>query len=694
MFRDMRLQPDFWRKCRVGFRWCRITVLSVVLVLVCAFVWFNRIGLPDFLKTRFVQALHSRGIELEFSRMRLRVVRGLVADNVRIGDAKTPGGPTLSIRELQLRVDFRALLHRQLQIKGLILHQGRLVWQRSPTNVLVLDNIQTDLRFQTDDTWSLGHFQADFAGVKLAMAGEIAHTSEIRDWEIFHGQKPTDHKTLLEQLQKISDTLGQIHYENAPQLILTANGDARDLHSFTVRLVVAQARTQLELEGAEDGVAKNYLWRIRGAIEPEIIRPFLTSSNAVRGLDHFTFTEPLFLDLDVHGRLHDYTSLDATGHVALTNFTIRAQPMDSVASELSYTDRVLEFFHPQLWRENGTQMMTADTVALNFSNRLIYITNGFGTADPEAIARAIGPKTWRIIEPYRFLQPATARVNGCVSMRDVNTLHDVDDADLRFDILRPAPFRWEKFRTPGIQGTIHWLGETLILTNVTASFYGGRGNGHAFFDFRPKHPGADYQFMVDVTNADLHALATDLSSATNHLEGAFSGKITVTYADTRDWQTWDGFGHASVRDGLLWDIPIFGILSPVLNTVSPGLGNSRATDASARFTITNGVIFTDSLQISSLMTRLDYAGAADFQQNVNARVTAQLLHNTWVVGPIISKVLWPVSKLFEYQITGTLKNPKTTPVYVVSKYLLMPLHPIRSFEEMFPAGPTNAPAGK
>ena len=199
--------------------------------------------------------------------------------------------------------------------------------------------------------------------------------------------------------------------------------------------------------------------------------------------------------------------------------------------------------------------------------------------------------------------------------------------------------------------------------------------------------------MVDVTNVDLHALAVDLSSPTNHLEGVLAGEVTVTHADTRDWQTWDGFGHVDLRDGLLWDIPIFGILSPVLNTVSPGLGNSRATDASARFTITNGVIFTDSLEIKSLMARLDYAGAADLQQNVNARVTAQLLHNTWVVGPLISTMLWPVSKLFEYQITGTLENPKTTPVYFVSKYLLMPLHPIRSFQEMFPAGPTNAPAG-
>jgi hypothetical protein len=135
---------------------------------------------------------------------------------------------------------------------------------------------------------------------------------------------------------------------------------------------------------------------------------------------------------------------------------------------------------------------------------------------------------------------------------------------------------------------------------------------------------------------------------------------------------------------LLRDIPVFGVLSPVLNTVSPGLGNWRATEASTRFTITNGVINSDSLEIRSTMMRLQYAGTLDLRENVNALATAQLLRDTWVVGPLVSTALWPVSKLFEFHVTGTLKNPKSDPVYV-PKFLLMPLHPIRSLEEMFPA---------
>ena len=170
----------------------------------------------------------------------------------------------------------------------------------------------------------------------------------------------------------------------------------------------------------------------------------------------------------------------------------------------------------------------------------------------------------------------------------------------------------------------------------------------------------------------------------------------MTRADTRDWRTLDGFGQARLRNGLIWDISLFSLLSPVLNAVSPGLGNSRATDATAAFAITNGVIYSNPLEINTAMTRVQYSGTVDLRGNVNARVTAQLLHNLWMVGPIISTIFTPVTKVFEYKVTGTLQNPKYDPVYV-PKLLLLPLHPIRTLEELIPGGdsffgPTNAPA--
>ena len=70
--------------------------------------------------------------------------------------------------------------------------------------------------------------------------------------------------------------------------------------------------------------------------------------------------------------------------------------------------------------------------------------------------------------------------------------------------------------------------------------------------------------------------------------------------------------------------------------------------------------------------RLQYRGTLDFEGRVNARVEAGLLRDMWLLGPIVSTVLWPVTKLFEYKVTGTLDDPKAEPVYLIPKVMLLP----------------------
>jgi hypothetical protein len=459
-------------------------------------------------------------------------------------------------------------------------------------------------------------------------------------------------------------------------------------------LSLTQAKTRLAISGYEDDVTKKYRWHIRGQLDPESARPFLTTSNAVRGFEIVQLSGPLALDVNLIGRLHDYGSIAVDGNLAVTNFTVRGEHFGDVTAAVNYTNRVLEILQPLM--HTGAQMATADSVTLNFDRRLILFTNGFSTADPGTVTRAIGPKTARTVEPYHFFSPPTVRANGQIPLGDLHEGRETSPPDMKFEILKGAPFQWRRLNTPNIAGTILWRGQTLVVTNMTAAFYGGRAAGSAYFDFRVPHEGADFNFAVDVTNVNLHSLAVDLSMTTNHLEGTLAGQLVVTNASTMSLQTWNGYGHAKLHDGLLWDIPIVSILSPMLDAIAPGLGNSRATEASAKFGITNGVGFTDSLEIRSTMTRLEYVGTIDLQENVNAHVTAHLLRDTPLVGSLFSTVLWPVSKLFEYHVTGPLNNPKSEPIYVLPKLLLFPLHPIRTIEDMIPSGGsvTNLPPGK
>ena len=158
----------------------------------------------------------------------------------------------------------------------------------------------------------------------------------------------------------------------------------------------------------------------------------------------------------------------------------------------------------------------------------------------------------------------------------------------------------------------------------------------------------------------------------------------------------DGYGHASLHDGLIWDAPVFGLFSPVLNRIAPGLGSSRATDATARFTMTNGVVYSDSMEIHATRVRLLYVGTVDLWEKLDARVAAEPLRDTAGLGPVLNTVFFPFPRLFEYKVTGTLADPKSTPLYDITKLILFPLHPIKTLEDALPPfdNATNAPAGK
>ena len=160
----------FWRTCRVYFRRFRITVWLLILALLGALLYLTQVGLPDFAKQPLLDNLRARGLELQFSRLRLSWQLGIVAENVRFGRADEPLSPELRVALVQLRLNHRALSRLQIQVDSLVLRQGRLVWALAETNQaprqLAVENIQTELRFLPGDEWALDHFTAGFAGAK------------------------------------------------------------------------------------------------------------------------------------------------------------------------------------------------------------------------------------------------------------------------------------------------------------------------------------------------------------------------------------------------------------------------------------------------------------------------------------------------------------------------------------------------
>jgi len=71
---------------------------------------------------------------------------------------------------------------------------------------------------------------------------------------------------------------------------------------------------------------------------------------------------------------------------------------------------------------------------------------------------------------------------------------------------------------------------------------------------------------------------------------------------------------------------------------------------------------------------------------VRARVEALVLRGTPVIGPLISLALSPLSKVFEYKVSGTLSEPKSEPLYI-PKVVDSLLHPFRTLKGLLQTEP-------
>ncbi|MDB6023077.1 MAG: hypothetical protein JWQ04_2934, partial [Pedosphaera sp.] len=318
-----RTPKRWWRITRVCLRGIRVGILLVALVLLLITWWLNTVGLPAFLKRPLIAQLHAQGLDLQFSRLRWRWKRGIVAEDVRVGAAQSEtNNPQLSIKEAELRVNHHALSRFKLQVDSLLVHDGRLFWPLDepdqPPASLLMTNIQTQFRFLPGDQWELDHFSADFAGAKLQLAGSLTNALALRDWKLFHGGRKAQPELLRARLRALALAVDRIKFVQPPELNVVINADARDVRTFNGRLT-------LDAKGAVTP------W---GALTNGTLLVWLTPPAGTNNLPHVKFqlhTDEM--NFTVHptpaqtlagGTKHFELDLDASGDEEITNL-VRAR---------------------------------------------------------------------------------------------------------------------------------------------------------------------------------------------------------------------------------------------------------------------------------------------------------------------------------------------------------------------------------
>lgn len=364
-------------------------------------------------------------------------------------------------------------------------------------------------------------------------------------------------------------------------------------------------------------------------------------------------------------------TLSLYGKAELTNVLIRGKAIKSLVCSYYYGTNRAIFNNVEVIRKEG--IAKAKEIVADFDKQTVFIDNAEGKVDFTEFTTMISPEVETAMKPYRFSAPPYVRAKGTVPMRG-------SYGDIQFNVYAPA-FKWEWISAKEVTSRILWKGLTLTITNVTANFHNGRLNGNIYIDFEEKGL-TNLYFNVEINNVNVRSLLIDLDAKSKNIEGFLSGRLVVSSSKIEDYRLWCGQGQATIEDGLIWDIPVFGIFSPVLNMVSPGLGNSRANYGSATFIITNGVISSTDLEIRSKAVRLHYEGTLNLEKQINARVEAEVLRDMWVIGPAIRLMLKPLTTLFIYKVSGTIDNPILEPLFI-PKFMVMPFHPFRTLKNFF-----------
>lgn len=439
-----------------------------------------------------------------------------------------------------------------------------------------------------------------------------------------------------------------------------------------------------------DSRTQDYYWDFDSSCNPKDVAPLL-GAGADKALQMFEFNSTPHITAKLWGRWRDLTRSGLEARINADNFVFRKLPIDHVQSLVTYTNgfvravdslvtlpplsRPVPEGDPVPPRVEG-QQLRVDEVTYSAEKDQVTITNGVAYLYPGLLTRVIGPVTDEAMRHYHFELPPHLQVNGMIPIKEAE--HSFID----FKITQGTDLNWWKIKAENLTGLVRWQGDRLCLTNLNADFYDGNLNGWAQFDFKEKGS-SDFQFDARFQDCSLSPFAASFSNnKTNNLDGKLSGQLLILSANTADWDSWRGYSSVSITNGLIWDIPLFGIFSDMLNSLSPGLGNSRADQGGGTFRITNSVIWTDDMLIATPTFQIHYQGSIDFDRNLDAQVDIDILRRWGSIGKVINFVTLPVRRIFRCNVRGVLEAPEIELTYI-PKPVMMILRPVKTLRDVF-----------
>ena len=757
--------------------------LLALLLVVAAVVYFEEHDFPPYLTRAVERQLLQRGIAAQFKSIRLDILRGVIATDAALADAREPGHVLARIDRLQIRWDWPRLLRGENAISDLRIANANIV---VPTpadeigpEVFTASEASATLRLAEDGVVEVDQLTGIYCGIRMLMSGQIKlRSGALAAKKNLNGQNQFVFVTkALRELNNLrgahlphldvsfdldlADPVGShvtaklgamdVTYRKIHVEALTTDVEMRDgaLDIREARLRVG--RGELLITGRYDIAGGGFDLRLTSSLDPNLFFPSLPPevNTALRDfrvlappkisaryvlsaetgivpilngrmefgalefrtvpfrsiIFNFENQGPVLKVTDAtivmkdgqltgHGQYHIETSdfsyefestlnppkllpimfpgprqvvepswFERSPHIVaavrgdfvdpaafaydatLTSdrCSYRGVTLNAVSAHLKLRHNRLDVRDLVLQRNEGD---VRGQLLADFNTHRVTFALAI-TASPLELAPLLGPKAGVAMQTYRFGPRTAATTAGMVDL-------DVPSNSCWQAHVANDGFSYWKLAAGPATADLSLTNNTLTVANFDADFYGGKLYGKAAFSLASD---AAYQFNFVTERVAVQKMFAAIHGKPVKTTGFLTGQAALSGTGT-NLANIKGDGKLLVEDGVLWEIPAFGIVSRILDEIAPGSGSAEATKATATFTLAEEAAKTDDLKVDAGAFIFTSRGKIGFDGRLDFLVQGQFLRSL----PGINIVTWFLSHAFEYKIGGTVGHYSYRPV--------------------------------
>ncbi len=226
-----------------------------------------------------------------------------------------------------------------------------------------------------------------------------------------------------------------------------------------------------------------------------------------------------------------------------------------------------------------------------------------------------------------------------------------------------------------------FLNGKLSFSDITAQVYGGTLKGSSEIQVES----GEFSLECDVSALKLAELAESIKPGASDITGQLDINASVK-GKANNPQSWNGKGSARIRNGKLWDVPVFyGLVTLIMKPAfKPGIFRQGTAD----FRVRGGAISTSNLRLIGEDVGVDARGELKFDGNLDFTVTTAFTRAFMAKDPGVIEITSILSRILDFfivqhHIGGTLSEPsyQFIPLPVITT---IPFHIKNILRTLFP----------